>query len=142
MHIDEADDEEEGEEEDDVAGNAYRENITSVDGFTRGRNGRIKFNKDTKRRRDEELDGDVEMEDGTSPKPKKSPKKTATPNLGHSFKAKVRRGKWMYSCINRIEQKAGGDVKKGGVDPYAYLSLGDAAKKKGRSAKIGIAGKR
>jgi ribosomal RNA-processing protein 12 len=48
----------------------------------------------------------------------------------------------MHSYINCAEQKAGGDVKKGGVEPYAYLSLGDAAKKKGRSTKIGIAGKR
>jgi ribosomal RNA-processing protein 12 len=93
MYIDEAQDEE-GEEEEDVAGNAYRENLTSVDGFTRGRNGRVKFNKDTKkRRRDGELDEDVEMEDGTGPKPKKSPKKAAPPKFGHSFKAKVRKGK-------------------------------------------------
>ena len=48
----------------------------------------------------------------------------------------------MHSYINCAEQKAGGDVKKGGLEPYAYLSLGDAAKKKGRSTKIGIAGKR
>ncbi len=82
------------EEEEDIGGNAYRENLTSVDGFTRGRNGRVKFNKDTKkRRRDEELEYDVEMEDGTSPSPKKTKKKAATPNLGHAFKAKVRKGK-------------------------------------------------
>jgi ribosomal RNA-processing protein 12 len=46
------------------------------------------------------------------------------PKLGHEFKAK----------------KAGGDVKKGGVDPYAYMSLSQAAKKKGRN-RTGIAGK-
>ena len=34
-----------------VAGAAYRESIASVDGFSRGPNGRIKFNKDTKKRR-------------------------------------------------------------------------------------------
>lgn len=92
MIIDEAED---GEEEEDIAGNAYCENLTSVDGFTRGRNGRVKFNKDTKkRRRDEELEEDVDMEDGTSPSPKKTKKKgVATPNLGHAFKAKVRKGK-------------------------------------------------
>jgi ribosomal RNA-processing protein 12 len=40
-------------------------------------------------------------------------------------------------------QKAGGDVKKGGVDPYAYMTLSQAAKKKGgKSGRIGIAGKR
>lgn len=38
-------------------------------------------------------------------------------------------------------QKAGGDVKKGKVDPYAYLPLSQAATRKGRN-RIGIAGKR
>lgn len=38
-------------------------------------------------------------------------------------------------------QKAGGDVKKGNIDPYAYLPLSQAAKRKGRD-RIGIAGKR
>ncbi|KAJ7200710.1 armadillo-type protein [Mycena rebaudengoi] len=113
----------------DVAGTAYRENITSVDGFTRGANGRVKFNKDTKkRRRDNEDDGDVEMgeADGAGGKPKKN-KRRMEAKFGHEFKAK----------------KAGGDVKKGGVDPYAYMSLSQAAKKGGnRKEKIGIVGKR
>lgn len=40
-------------------------------------------------------------------------------------------------------QRAGGDLKKGGVDPYAYVSLGQAAKRgKGKGNKMGIAGKR
>ncbi|KAH9485194.1 Ribosomal RNA-processing protein 12 [Psilocybe cubensis] len=109
----------------DVAGTAYRESMVSVDGFTRGPNGRIKFHKDTKKRRREEEAMDVEMADSeevTGSKPKKSKKKSEV-NFGHEFKAK----------------KAGGDVKKGGVDPYAYLSLSQAAKS-GR--KSGISGKR
>jgi len=114
----------------DVAGSAYRENITSVDGFTRGLNGRVKFNKDTKKRRREHDEAeDVEMADGeaSSGKGRKSKRKSDV-KLGHEFKAK----------------KAGGDVKKGGVDPYAYLPLSQAAKKGGRGghSKIGIAGKR
>ncbi|KAG1878300.1 armadillo-type protein [Suillus subluteus] len=110
----------------DVAGSAYRESMTSVDGFTRGPNGRIKFNKDTKKRRreNEDEDGDVEMVDGAATATKKN-KRPIEPKLGHEFKAK----------------KAGGDVKKGGVDPYAYMSLSQAAKKKGRN-RTGIAGKR
>ncbi|KAJ7496027.1 armadillo-type protein [Mycena galericulata] len=113
----------------DVAGTAYRENITSVDGFTRGANGRVKFNKDTKKRRrdNEDVDGDVEMAegDGGHGKPKK-PKRRGEPKFGHEFKAK----------------KAGGDVKKGGVDPYAYMSLSQAAKKSNhRKEKMGIVGK-
>lgn len=114
-----------------VAGSAYKESLTSVDGFTRGPNGRIKFHKDTKKRRreNEGAEQDVEMADGEvqeTGKAKKS-KKTTEIKLGHEFKAK----------------KAGGDLKKGGVDPYAYLSLSQAAKKGGRgSGKIGITGKR
>ncbi|KAM6501995.1 Armadillo-type fold [Amanita muscaria] len=125
MVIDESEPEEENEEGEDVVGNAYRENLTSTDGFTRGRNGRVKFNKDTKKRRREEQEEDIEMDDGTMTKAKKSKAKAEAPKLGQAFKAK----------------NAGGDVKKGGVDPYAYMSLADAAKRKGRG-KIGIAGKR
>lgn len=73
----------------DVAGTAYRESITSVDGFTRGANGRVKFNKDTKKRRREndEAEEDVEMADGD--KGKKSKRKSSEVKLGHEFKAKV-----------------------------------------------------
>ncbi|KAF8895689.1 armadillo-type protein [Gymnopilus junonius] len=132
MIIDERSDSDEAvaESPSDVAGTAYREAITSVDGFTRGPNGKIKFNKDTKkRRREEDATEDVEMADAndlaTSGKPKKS-KKRSELKLGHEFKAK----------------KAGGDIKKNGVDPYAYLSLSQAAKSGHRGQKIGITGKR
>ncbi|KAI8992894.1 NUC173-domain-containing protein [Trametes punicea] len=112
----------------DVAGNAYVENLTSVDGFRRGPNGKIKFNKDTKKRRREAAeDEDVEMADGEAvQKPSKKSKKKAEPKFGHEFKAK----------------KAGGDIKKNGMDPYAYMPLAQAAKKQNRGARIGIAGKR
>ncbi|GLB37646.1 putative NUC173-domain-containing protein [Lyophyllum shimeji] len=114
----------------DVAGTAYRESITSVDGFTRGPNGRIKFNKDTKKRRREAADlEDVEMADGESrPAASKQNKKKVEQKIGQEFKAK----------------RAGGDVKKKGMDPYAYVSLSRAAKKGGRAGRsgLGIAGKR
>ena len=73
-----------------AAGTAYRESITSVDGFTRGRNGRVKFNKDTKKRRreNEDLNGDVEMADGELNNGRKS-KRSFDKQLGHEFKAKV-----------------------------------------------------
>ncbi|KAG5638468.1 hypothetical protein H0H81_012533 [Sphagnurus paluster] len=126
-------DDEVGDNEDDglsgdVAGTAYREAMTSVDGFTRGPNGRIKFHKDTKkRRREAEEAEDIEMADGEpgSTATKKN-KRKVEPKLGHEFKAK----------------KAGGDIKKKGIDPYAYLSLSQAAKKGGGRSKLGIAGKR
>lgn len=76
----------------DVAGTAYRESITSVDGFTRGANGRVKFNKDTKKRRrdNEDVDGDVEMGDGEGGAGRsKKAKRRAEPKFGHEFKAKV-----------------------------------------------------
>ncbi|KAH9859050.1 NUC173-domain-containing protein [Lenzites betulinus] len=131
MVIDEDSDDEAGAATggDEVAGEAYRETLTSVDGFTRGPNGKVKFNKDTKkRRREAEADEDVEMADGDAgQKPgKKSKKKAEGAKFGQEFKAK----------------KAGGDVKKNGVDPYAYMSLSQAAKKQNRGARIGIAGKR
>lgn len=74
----------------DVAGSAYRESITSVDGFTRGPNGRVKFNKDTKKRRREHEAEDVEMADGeaVSGKGRKNKRKSDV-KLGHEFKAKV-----------------------------------------------------
>lgn len=80
-------------EEEDIVGNAYKESMTSVDGFTRGPGGRIKFNKDTKKRRREDNDiDDVEMADGEdiSAGRKKSKKKEKNePKLGYEFKAKV-----------------------------------------------------
>ncbi|KAG6830460.1 hypothetical protein H0H92_000613 [Tricholoma furcatifolium] len=126
----EADSDDDAEPSTDVAGTAYRESMTSVDGFTRGPNGRVKFHKDTKKRRREELEAeDVEMADGDAgPTASKKNKRKAEPKLGHEFKAK----------------RAGGDVKKKGMDPYAYVSLSQAAKKKGHGGRsnLGIAGKR
>ncbi|CAK5265693.1 unnamed protein product [Mycena citricolor] len=128
MIIDGEEDEQEDHAQEDVVGTAYQENLTSVDGFTRGANGRVKFNKDTKKRRREndEAEGDVEMDDAQD-KGKKA-KHKGDPKFGHEFKAK----------------KAGGDLKKGGVDPYAYMTLSQAAKKRGhgKHSKMGIAGKK
>jgi ribosomal RNA-processing protein 12 len=65
------------------------------------------------------------MADAEAPAKSKPNKRRSEAKLGHEFKAK----------------KAGGDVKKGNIDPYAYLPLSQAAKRKGRD-RIGIAGKR
>ena len=89
MVIDEKEDEEEGNAHLDVAGTAYKESMTSVDGFTRGPNGKVKFNKDTKKRRREEAE-DVEMGDvEAGPRKKKDKKKATEPRVGQEFKAKV-----------------------------------------------------
>ena len=78
-----------GAAEEDVAGAAYREALTSADGFTRGPGGRIKFNKDTKKRRRENAaeDEDVEMGEAESGK---AGKKRGEAKIGHEFRAKVR----------------------------------------------------
>lgn len=75
----------------DVAGSAYRESLTSVDGFARGSNGRIKFNKDTKKRRRENVDedGDIEMADVETLAKSKKNKRRSEVKLGYEFKARV-----------------------------------------------------
>lgn len=89
MIIDENDLDEDGHPSGhDPAGEAYKESLTSVDGFTRGANGQVKFNKDTKKRRRAEEDEDVEMEDSEATK-KKQQKRRVNTKLGHEFKAKV-----------------------------------------------------
>ena len=90
MVIDDEDAEEQDEEmTENIAGAAYREALTSADGFTRGPNGRIKFNKDTKKRRRENEDlEDVEMADA-QPTSVKKEKKRHDSKFGQEFKAKV-----------------------------------------------------
>jgi len=128
MIIEEKDEDIELAAGDELAGAAYKETLTSVDGFTRGPNGRIKFNKDTKkRRRANEVLEDVEMADATRPAATTNKKRKKDLKLGREFKAK----------------NAGGDVKKGGVDPYAYLPLSQAAKKKGgKTSRVNVVGRR
>ncbi|KAF9179181.1 hypothetical protein BGZ51_007162 [Haplosporangium sp. Z 767] len=108
-----ADEDEEVDEEQmelDQAENNYLESLKSLDGFTRGQGGKIKFNK-TNKRGVLGKDEDTEMEQAGGPGPirSKGPKEQRpTKALGQDFKAK----------------RAGGDVKKKGrVDPYAYVPL-------------------
>ncbi|KEP47350.1 ribosomal RNA-processing protein [Rhizoctonia solani 123E] len=134
MIIEESSDEEEGAHADNIAGGAYREMLTSTDGQTRDASGKVRFAKDTKKRRaaEQEADDDVEMADGTEAGlAKESPKKKNKRNIvkvGAEFKAK----------------HAGGDVKKPGQqDPYAYLPLGSLNKKKGKQGpRVSITGRR
>lgn len=85
----------------DVAGTAYIESMVSTDGFTRGPGGRVKFNKDTKKRRRAEAEFEDGMEvdevppgqkhqQATPPSSKKL--KVKEKKLGHEFKAKVSSG--------------------------------------------------
>ena len=78
-----------------LAGAAYKDTLVSVDGFTRNPNGTIKFHKDTKKRRKEEMEmGDMEIDtpedqskSGVGPERTKESK---NPRIGQEFKAKVR----------------------------------------------------
>lgn len=47
--------------EEDVEGRAYQDQLTSTEGMTRGRGGKVIFNKDTKRGRATEAEGDVSV---------------------------------------------------------------------------------
>lgn len=129
----------------DVAGTAYRESMTSVDGFTRGPNGRVKFHKDTKKRRREDLETeDIEMADTEiATATSKRNKRKAEAKLGHEFKAKVSSNYYIFFLVSVRNQRAGGDVKKKGMDPYAYLTLSQAAKSgRGGRSNLGITQKK
>lgn len=103
------------------AGTAYIEGMTSVDGFTRGPTGKIKFNKDTKKRRREEAAQDVEMAEAgaelpTASKPKK-PKRKDEPKFGHEFKAKVSILFWGGWVADRRCRKRAAMSKRAGLIP-------------------------
>jgi ribosomal RNA-processing protein 12 len=89
MIIEESDSDAVGVAEQDVAGTAYREALTSVDGFTRGPSGRIKFNKDTKKRRRENAVENEDVEMAETEPARTAGKKRSEVKLGHEFKAKV-----------------------------------------------------
>jgi ribosomal RNA-processing protein 12 len=98
MIIEESDTDVDGVPEPDVAGTAYREALTSVDGFTRGPGGRIKFNKDTKKRRRENAVEDEDVEMGEA-EPTRPGKKRSDVKLGQEFRAKVRVFKNSAACF-------------------------------------------
>lgn len=88
------------EAEEDVVGTAYRDSINSVDGFSRGPGGRVKFNKDTKKRRREELAGeaeDIEMGDVSSMNRNRN--KPSPGKLGKEFRSKVRIPEHTYDIL-------------------------------------------
>ena len=104
---DETNDETAGVEED-VVGTAYRDSTRSVDGFSRGPGGRVKFNKDTKKRRREELEGeteDIEMGDVTANAGRKS-KKHSPEKLGKEFRSKVRAYNHAHPITARVTDRS------------------------------------
>ncbi|SCZ95695.1 BZ3500_MvSof-1268-A1-R1_Chr8-1g09735 [Microbotryum saponariae] len=110
---------------------AYLEAMRGEDGHTLDAKGKAKFNKTQgKRARSGEFDDDdVHMDDGTEVgakrKKKGGPSSRETVRVGHEFKAK----------------RAGGDVKKNGMEPYAFVPLQAVAGKKAKGGpKIGLTG--
>lgn len=96
------------EVEEDVVGTAYRDSIRSADGFSRGPNGRVRFNKDTKKRRREELEGeteDVEMGDVTANAGRKS-KKHSPEKLGKEFRSKVRASTHAHCVVATVSDRS------------------------------------
>ncbi len=91
----------------DGAGSAYINKGRGTDGYTTTKTGAVKFNKNTKRMRQEDLELEelIDQVEGASNAKKraKAPKKVKQ-QIGSEFKAK----------------KAQGDVSKKGVSPYAY----------------------
>lgn len=129
---DEDDDEQDGVGHDDAemdSTNAYLEAIRGEDGFHMNARGQVKINKSTKRSRaqleedelvenvKDKLEGLGMLREGGQ-RPKKQPKKKVKESIGQEFKAK----------------KAGGDVKRSdGINPYAYVPLGNGKKRSGLS---------
>jgi hypothetical protein len=89
MIFDDSDSDVDSVGEPDVAGTAYQEALTSTDGFTRGSGGRIKFNKDTKKRRRENAVEDEDVEMAEVEPARQTVKKKSDLKLGHEFRAKV-----------------------------------------------------
>ena len=96
MLIDSSSDEDEDAEpntESRLAGSAFQETLTSTDGFTRDSRGRVKFNKDTKKRRREADDlgenEDVEMAEEDQEEAKQKTEAEAEKKLGaEAYKAR------------------------------------------------------
>jgi len=86
-----------------IDANLYKESLTSIDGFSRGLNGKIKFHKDTKKRRHEEMsEGDVEMAETTVEEGANKSKRRHEVRVGQEFKAKVRCAKLLFSKIQGL----------------------------------------
>ncbi|KAJ1931852.1 pre-rRNA processing protein, partial [Linderina macrospora] len=93
----------------------YMQSIKSKDGFTRTASGKIKFHK----RKAGDNDDDIDMESGDEDAAKKPAGKRGKTNAGTAVGREFR------------SKKAKGDVKRGNVDPYAYVPLNPKSMKKG-----------
>ncbi|KAI9482017.1 NUC173 domain-containing protein [Coemansia mojavensis] len=93
----------------------YVQSLTSKDGFYRTANQKIKFHKRKAGDSDDEMDIASDSET-------KSPAKKGKDNSGTAYGREFR------------SKKAAGDVKRGNIDPYAYIPLNPKTMKKGAIA--------
>ncbi|TIB75691.1 NUC173-domain-containing protein [Wallemia mellicola] len=117
------------DEGDKLAGEAYLENLEGEDGITMGKDGRVRFNKKRDRGQDVEMQeaGAGSDDDNSSKKKKKN--RQGTVGVGKEFKSK----------------RAGGDVTaKGGQQPYAYVPLNQTKKlnRGGQAPRLDVTGKK
>lgn len=125
---------------------AYLEAMRGEDGHTRDAKGKVRFNKTQGKRgrggeeEDEGLvtEGLKELE--VAPGRNKKKLKRETVKIGAEFKAKVSPFETDFSTtilltfgLDFFEKHAGGDTKKNGMQPYAYVPLQSIAGK-GRSS--------
>ncbi|KAJ2163102.1 pre-rRNA processing protein [Coemansia sp. RSA 552] len=101
----------------DAAGgeNYYLQSLTSKDGYYRTEGQGIKFRKRKPGESDDEMDLGSDGEGTARPSPTKRGKGSGGGSVGREFRAK----------------KAQGDVKRGNIDPYAYIPLNPKTMKKG-----------
>ncbi|KAJ1815283.1 pre-rRNA processing protein [Coemansia sp. RSA 2598] len=95
----------------------YLQSLTSKDGYYRAANQKIKFHK----RKPGDEDDDVEMaseDEAAAPQKTPAPKRTKS-NEGFAYGREFR------------AKKAQGDVKRGNLDPFAYVPLNPKSMKKG-----------
>ncbi|WVQ73553.1 hypothetical protein IAR50_003131 [Cryptococcus sp. DSM 104548] len=105
---------------------AYLPNNTA-DGTHRDTRGNLKFNRNTKRAREEEKQMFEVFDEEDRIKAKVKERKKMRKTLGDEFKAK----------------RAGGDIKRNdGPDPFSYVPLGQASGKKGGKSSVNLTNKK
>lgn len=125
-------------------GAAYISTLTSVDGMQRLPDGTVKFNKNTKRGRELEMEMEG-LDVGEEVKTKGKKQRREVGKLGQEFKAKVSARAVVRSLADARSQRAQGDVKKnGGPDPFSYVPIGQAARngRQGGGAKVNLTNKK
>ncbi|WVQ84214.1 hypothetical protein IAT38_006365 [Cryptococcus sp. DSM 104549] len=110
-----------------AAGSAFMAATHAVDGAHRDARGNLKFNKNTKRAREEERELGLADDGEEGKRQKVKERRKMRKGLGEEFKAK----------------RAGGDIKRqGATDPYSYVTLGQASGRKGKSSGVNLTNKK